>query len=119
MLKIATIINQDRIIISHTILEVEEARIYEMKHAAFGYRLLSRDLNDANFVAAVKEAFDPECVDVSRWLIEAVYEAKRFRKLKGFNISKELYKAAEYVYAASNTEEGDMRTVEFINTHCK
>ena len=119
MLKIATIIDQDGIIISHAILGTEEARIYEMKHATFGYRLLSRELDDANFMAAVKEAFDPECVDVSRWLIEAVYEAKKFSKLKGFNISKELYKAAECVYAASNTEEGERRTVEFINTHCK
>ena len=119
MLKITTIIDQDGIIISHTILEAEEAQFYERKHAAFGYRLLSRDMNDANFMAAVKEAFDPECADVSRWLIEAVYEAKKFRKLKGFNISKELYKAAEYVYGASNTEEGEKRTVEFINTHCK
>ena len=119
MLKITTIIDQDGIIISHAILEAEEAQVYERKHATFGYRLLSRDLNDANFMAAVKEAVDFECVDVSRWLIEAVYEAKKFRKLEGFNISKELYKAAEYVYAATNTEESEKRTVEFIDTYCK
>lgn len=90
-----------------------------MKQAAFGYLVLTRDFNDENFIADVKDAYDPACIDVSRWLIEDVCEAKIFCKMKEYPISDGLYKAAKNVYDAKNLVDAEKLTLEFINTHCK
>lgn len=119
MYKIATVIDQEGVIINHAILEEEDTPFYEMKQAVLGYLVLTRDFNDENFLADVKDAYDPACVDVSRWLIEDVCEAKIFCKMKEYPISDDLYKAAQKVYAAKNLEDAEKRTIEFINTHCK
>ena len=120
MYKIATIIDQDGVILNHAILEEEDIPFYEMKQAAFGYLVLTRDFDDENFLADLKDAYDPACIDVARWLIEDVYEAKLFCNMKEeFPISEGLYKAAQRVYATKNLMEADKLTLDFINTHCK
>lgn len=119
MYKIATVIDREGVILQHSILDEEDAPFYEMKQAAFGYLVLTRDLNDENFLADVKDAYSPECIDVSRWLIEDVYEAKLFCRMKEFPISDGLYKAAQKVYAAKNLVDAEKLTLEFINTYCK
>lgn len=119
MYKIATVIDQEGVILNHAILEEEDVPFYEMKQAAFGYLVLTRDFNDENFLADVKDAYDPACIDVSRWLIEDVCDAKIFCKMKEYPISDDLYKAAKKVYDAKNLEDAEKLTLEFINTHCK
>lgn len=95
MYKIATVIDQGGMILNHAILEEEDDPFYEMKQAAFGYLVLTRDFNDENFLADVKDAYDPACIDVSRRLIEDVCEVKIFCKMKEYPISDDLYKAAK------------------------
>lgn len=119
MYKIATVIDQEGVIFHHTILEEEDVPFYEMKQASFGYLVLTRDFNDENFLADVKDSYDPARIDVSRYLIEDVCEAKIFCKMGRYPISDDLYKAAQKVYAAKNLEDAEKSTIEFINTHCK
>ena len=119
MYKIATVIDQEGAIINHAILEEEDIHFYEMKQAAFGYLVLTRDFTDENFLADVKDAYNPDCVDVSRWLIEDVCAAKIFCKMNEYPISDSLYKAAKKVYDAKNLVDAEKLTLGFINTYCK
>lgn len=119
MYKIATVINQEGVIFQHAIIEEEDISFYEMKQAAFGYLVLTRDFNDENFLADVKDAYDPARIDVSRWLIEDVCEAKIFCKMGEYPISDDLYKAAKKVYDTKNLVDAEKLTLEFINTYCK
>lgn len=119
MLKIAAVIDRDGRIIDHGIIEERNIPLYESMKAELGLLVFTRDLNDANFLADVKDSYDPPYPMIASWLIESVYEAKKFRRVKEYPISKRLYKAAEYVYNAENIGEAASRTIEFVNTYCK